>query len=86
MTKKLPVFVVEVELTMFGKLLIRAKDEDQANDRALDVLEYTMADALKIDPEDMKWKVMTVYEHVDPLAESDVAGNFPDIWDKRYYG
>lgn len=85
MTKKLPVFVVEVELTMFGQLTIRAKDEDQANDRALDVLEYTMGDALKLDPEDMSWKVLKVYPYVDPLDDGDVERNWPDIWDKRYY-
>ena len=85
MTKKLPVFVVEVQLTMFGQLTIKAADEDQAADRAEDVLEYTMGDALKIDPEDMSWKVLKVYLFEDPLAESEVEANWPDIWDKRYY-
>lgn len=85
MTKKLPVFVVEVQLTMFGQLTIKAADEDQAADRAEDVLEYTMGDALKIDPEDMSWKVLKVYAYVDPLDDGGVEANWPDIWDKRYY-
>lgn len=85
MTKKLAVYVAHVKLTMYGELTVRAKDEDQARDRTLDVLEYTMGDALKLDPEDMSWEVLKVEEYVDPFADNDSASEWPDIWDKRYY-
>ena len=71
---------------MYGALTVRAVDEDAARDRALDVLEYTMGDAIEIDPEDMAWQTMDVYEQEDLTKTLNPdAAKWPKIWGEGDY-